>query len=259
MSELALREDRDGVVTVTWNRPEKLNAVNKEMLGVLRQAIDDLRDRDDLRVLLIRGKGRYFTAGIDLMGSTMSKREPNTSTTNLRRDYRVPLHVLFDELEAVEKPVVMAIHGPCLGVGVEMAGACDFRLAAEGARFGLPEIDIGVIAGSGGTSRFTRLCGIGWAKWLGMGEQIDAKTAQIAGFVQAVWPEATFEAEVWAFCQRLVSRPAEVVGAVKLAVELCYDLDRQSGRNIERLVNTPLMMRDNSELVAKVLGRGKKK
>ena len=76
MSELALREDRDGVVTVTWNRPEKLNAVNKEMLGVLRQAIDDLRDRDDLRVLLIRGKGRYFTAGIDLMGSTMSKREP---------------------------------------------------------------------------------------------------------------------------------------------------------------------------------------
>jgi len=259
MSEAALREDRDGVVTVTWNRPEKLNAVNQEMLGVLRGALEDLRDRDDLRVLLIKSTGRYFTAGIDLMGSSMSKKEPKTSTVNLRRDYRVPLHVLFDELEAVEKPIVMAIHAPCLGVGVEMAGACDFRLAAEGARFGLPEIDIGVIAGSGGTSRFTRLCGIGWAKWLGMGEQIDARTAQIAGFVQAVYPQETFDQEVWAFCQRLVSRPAEVIGAVKLAVELCYDLDKQSGRNIERLVNTPLMMRDNSDLVAKVLNKGKKK
>src|SRR6185503_1252432 len=98
MSDVALREDREGVVCVTWNRPEKLNAVNREMLGVLRQAIDDLRERDDLRVLLIRGKGRFFTAGIDLMDGPMD-RKPNASMTSVRRDYRIPLHVLFDELE----------------------------------------------------------------------------------------------------------------------------------------------------------------
>jgi enoyl-CoA hydratase/carnithine racemase len=178
---------------------------------------------------------------------------------NARRDYRRSLHIFFDEMEAVEKPIVMAIHGPCLGLGVEMAGAVDFRLASESARFGLPEIDIGVIAGSGGTSRFTRLCGVGWSKWLSMaGEQIDARTAMMAGFVQAVWPDDTFEEQVWAFCQRLQTRPAEVQGVAKLAVELCYDLDRQQARHVERIVNTPLMMRDNSDLVAKVLGRSKK-
>src|SRR5437868_5913992 len=151
MSEIALREDRDGVAIVTWNRPEKLNAINTEMMGVLRQAVNDLRDREDVRVLLIRGKGRFFTAGIDISEGRLGG-IGTRSMVDLRRDYRIPLHVLFDEIEAIEKPVVMAIHSTCLGVGVEMGGACDIRVAAESARFGLPEIDIGVIAGSGGTS-----------------------------------------------------------------------------------------------------------
>ena len=76
--------------------------------------------------------------------------------------------------------------------------------------------------------------------------------------MQAIYPEETFEDEVWAFCQRLQTRPAEVQGAAKLAVELCYDLDRNSARRVERLVNTPLAMRDNSALVAKVMNRKKK-
>jgi enoyl-CoA hydratase/carnithine racemase len=256
MSEIALREDRDGVAIVTWNRPEKLNAINQEMLDVLRQAVYDLRDREDVRVLLIRGRGRYFTAGMDLTGAVWG---PDMSMLDLRRNYRMPLHVLFDEMEAVEKPVVMAIHGPCLGIGVEMGGACDLRVAAESARFGLPEVDIGVIAGSGGTSRFTRLCGTGFGKWLGMGEKLDAQTALKAGFLQAVWPDDVFEEEALALARRLAERPPEVLGAVKLAVELCYDLDRQQGRNVERIVNTPFMARDNSALVAKVLGKSRRK
>ncbi|HXC40303.1 MAG TPA: enoyl-CoA hydratase/isomerase family protein [Burkholderiales bacterium] len=258
MSELALREDIDGVAIVTWNRPDKLNAINEEMLAVLRQAIEDLRDRDEVRVLLIRGQGRFFTAGMDISGKRTMV-DPKKLMMNVRRDYRIPLHMLFDEMEAIEKPVVMAIHGVCLGVGVEMGGACDLRVAAESARFGLPEVDIGVIAGSGGTSRFTRLCGPGFAKWLGMGEQIDARTAMAAGFVQAIWPDATFQDEALALCKRLADRPADVLGAVKVAVDLCKDLDRQSGRIVERVLNTPLMMRDNSALVEKVLGRKKKK
>jgi enoyl-CoA hydratase len=255
-----LREDRDGVAIVTFNRPKKLNAINKEMLAVVIQAVDDLRERDDLRVLLIKSTGPYFTAGFDIFANKLGdpERHAGQTMTGYRRDYRRPLHMLHDEMEEIEKPIVMAIQGVCLGLGVEMSGSADFRLASENARFGLPEIDIGVIAGSGGTSRFTRLCGIGWSKWLSVaGEQIDARTAQIAGFVQAVYPAETFEDEVWAFCQRLISRPAEVQGVAKLAVELCYDLDRNSARRVERIVNTPLSMRDNRALIRNVMDRKK--
>jgi enoyl-CoA hydratase len=255
------REDKDGVAIVTFTRPEKLNALSKSMRMAISDAVEDVRDRADLRVLLIRSTGRYFTAGVNIQDTTMANPERNAAKTMVeyRRDYRRPTHMVHDELEELEKPVVIAIQGPCLGLGVELAGSCDFRLATPNARFGLPEINVGVIAGSGGTSRFTRLCGIGWSKWLSMaGEQIDAQTAMMAGFVQAIYPVETFEEEVWAFCQRLQTRPAEVQGAVKTAIELCYDLDRNSGRRIERLTNTSLAMRDNSALVDKVMSKGKK-
>jgi enoyl-CoA hydratase len=254
---LVLREDREGIVTLTLNRPDKLNAINQDMRESIRLAVEDLRDDASLRVLLIKANGRFFTAGADVSGMGAPD-GPAPTMPEVRRDYR-KTHLLHDEMEALEKPIVMAIQGPCLGLGVELAGSCDFRLASENARFGLPEVNLGFIAGSGGTSRFTRLCGIGWAKWLSMaGEQLDARTAQIAGFVQAVYPADSFDAEVWAFCQRLVSRPGDVQGVAKLAIELCYDLDREGARHVERIVNTPLMMRDNSALIAKAMSRSKK-
>ncbi|MET0656978.1 MAG: enoyl-CoA hydratase/isomerase family protein [Steroidobacteraceae bacterium] len=260
MSTLALREDRDGVAIVTLNRPEKLNAVNREMQQVIFKAIEDLRERSDLRVLLIRAVGRFFTAGVDIREGAGGADDPTQQTmVELRRSYRRNLHIYLDEMEAIEKPVVMAINGPCLGLGVEISSAADFRLAAQSARFGLPEIDIGVIAGSGGTSRFTRLCGIGWSKWLSVaGEQMDAKTAMMAGFVQAVYPDDQLEEEVWKFCQRLISRPAEVQGVAKIAVDMCYDLDRTGARHLERIVNTPLIKADRTAYIDKVLGKAKK-
>jgi enoyl-CoA hydratase/carnithine racemase len=259
----ALREDKDGVAIVTLNRPQKLNAINPQMRAVIAQAVEDLRDRDDLRVLLIKSTGRYFTAGVDIVGMADPNAEPETGDReqrmlHIRRGYRMG-HKLHDEMESIEKPIVAAIQGPCLGLGVEMTGSMDFRLATENAQFGLPEIDIGVIAGSGGTSRFTRLCGIGWSKWLSVaGEKINAQQAMMAGFVQAIYPVETFEQEVWEFCMRLQTRPAEVQGVAKLAVELCYDLDKENARHVERIVNTPLLMRDRSHLVRKVLDRNKK-
>jgi enoyl-CoA hydratase len=265
MTQQALREDRDQVAIVTLNRPEKLNAITAEMQDVIWQAVDDLRDRDDLRVLLIRTNGRFFTAGIDVGPSTPGSGAdgaaavPEQDMVKVRRGYR-QLHKKIDEMESVEKPIVMAIHAPCLGLGVEISCSADFRLASESAQFGVPEIDIGVIAGSGGLSRFTRLCGIGWSKWLSVaGERIDAHTALMAGFVQAVYPDAEFEERVWAFCQRLCSRPAEVQGVSKLAVDLAYDLDRTGARHMDRIVNTPFLMRDRTELVNKVMSKSRPK
>jgi enoyl-CoA hydratase/carnithine racemase len=257
MSEAALREEKDGLLIVTLNRPEKLNAMNEEMRAVIFGAVDDLRERDDLRALLIRAKGRYFSAGVDVAEEFAKAGEHKGGSMMRMRDYpRRSLHVFLDEMEAVEKPIVMAIHGPCLGFGLEMACSVDIRVAAESARFGLPELDLGFIPASGGVSRITRLCGIGWSKWMNVaGEQLDARTAMTAGLVQAVWPDAEFEQRTLEFCARLISRPVDVQGVAKLSVELAHELDRHSGRNLERLVNTPLAMRDNSALVKKLMAR----
>jgi enoyl-CoA hydratase/carnithine racemase len=253
--EHARREDRDGVAVVTIDRQDKRNALSIAMREVIFQAVDDLRDRDDLRVLLIRAEGAFFTAGIDIVEHQRVFGHDRTMTA-FRRDYRRNIHRFFDEMEAVEKPVVMAINGPCLGLGVEMAGAVDFRLASTDAWFALPEVELGMIAGSGGTSRITRLCGVGWAKWLGVaGERMDAETARIAGLVQAVWPPEEFEDQVWRFCRKLAGRPADAMGVAKLAIDLCHDLDRAGGRTVERIANTPLALRDNTGRTAARLGK----
>jgi enoyl-CoA hydratase len=250
MTQDILREERDGVIVVSLNRPAKRNAMTVAMRQAIFDCVDQLRDRDDLRVLLIRANGPFFTAGIDIVEH--QKLYPPTRTMQeFRRDYRRNIHRHFDEMEMVEKPVVMAINGPCLGLGVEMAGAVDFRLASTEARFGLPEVDLGMIAGSGGTSRIVRLCGVGWAKWMGMaGEQIDAQTALTAGLVQAVWAAEEFEDSVWAFCRKLAGKPVDAQGVAKLAIDLCKDLDRSGGRMVERIANTPLALRDNSQRIA---------
>lgn len=257
MSEDILREDRDGVIVLTLNRPEKRNAMSVAMRQVIFGAVDDLRDNDDLRVLLLRSNSAYFSAGIDIV-EHQQLYPPTRGMQEFRRDYRRNLHRFLDEIEMVEKPVVMAIGGPCLGLGVELAGAADFRLASELARFGLPEIDMGIIAGSGGTSRIVRLCGVGWAKWLGMaGEQIDAGTALAAGLVQAVWPHEQFDAQVWAFCQRLAAKSADAMGVSKLAIDLCKDLDRAGARTVERIANTSLILNENKRLPDRPTGRKK--
>jgi len=143
----------------------------------------------------------------------------------------------------------MAMDGVCLGLGVEMAGAVDFRIASTRAEFGLPEVDMGIVAGSGGTSRIVRLCGVGWAKWLGMaGERIDAETALKAGLVQAVWDTERFDEQVMDFCKRIAAKPADAVGSAKVAIDLCKDLDRAGGRAVERMVNTPLLLDSNKRL-----------
>ena len=248
MTEGIIREERKGVVIVTLDRPAKRNAMTIAMRQAIFAAIDDLRDRDDLRVLLIRANGPVFTAGIDIVEHR--ERFPGTrGMQEFRRDYRRNIHRHLDEMEAVEKPVVMAINGPCLGLGQEMAAAADFRLASAEASFGLPEVAMGIIAGSGGTSRVVRLCGVGWAKWLGMaGEPMDAATALSAGLVQAVWLPEEFDARVDAFCRRLAAKPADAVGSAKLAIDLCRDLDRAGGRTVERLVNTPLILDENKRI-----------
>jgi enoyl-CoA hydratase len=257
MSEQFRREDQDGVITVTFTRDTKLNAVSEEMLDSLRDAVRDLEHRDDLRVLLITGEGRYFTAGIDIGG--LQQAGPLTGTS-LRSNYR-KLHALFDTFETVEKPIVLAAQGPCLGVGVEMASSCDFRLGSDTAHFGLPEVvNLAVIPGSGGISRLTRLVGPHWARWLAMAcENISAEQALNIGFLHRVIPAADFAGESLAFAKKIAQLPAEAVGAAKLAIDAAADSDRVTARNFDRLANTALIQSpDYLAKIAAFAARSKK-
>lgn len=239
MSNILLNES-DNVLEVILDRPEKHHAISDDMLEQLRAAVNLFGARRDLRVLLISSSGgRYFTAGMDVNPELSP--DVGNSTLDGRHWYRTKYHLLFDELESIEKPVVAAHRGICLGGGLEMSLSCDFRLAASSARYGLPEIEIGALPGSGGISRLTRVAGPHWARWLVMaGEQIDAQQALQIGIVHAVYADDEFDQCVKAFCTRLARRPYELLGLAKLSIELATDLDRAQARNVERISNSIL-------------------
>jgi len=243
------RSEQDGVLTVTFTRDAKLNAVSPAMIDGLRAAVDDLGDRDDLKVLVIAAEGRYFTAGIDLNDSGAGGRrgyapDGSFSPRRLRRGYR-GFHLLMDELEAIEKPSVLAAHARCLGVGLEIGASCDFRLAADVASFALPELPtLGVIPGSGGISRVTRLVGPHWGKWLAFGEEVSAELALTMGLVHAVYPAESFSSRVTAFARKLAALPTEAAGVAKIAVDIAASVDRGTARDFDRYANTALLASD---------------
>ena len=253
MSEHVKVIERAELMTVTLNRPEKLNAVNREMTEVLRDAIWTFGDRQDLRVLIIAGVGRYFTAGLDISQAAMDDRlnaEGESRTRiDIRRKYRARYHTLFDELEVIEKPVILAAQGPCLGVGVELAVSCDFRFCTPEAFFGLPEIRIGGIASSGGISRLTRLVGPAWSKWINLaGKNIDAQTARMIGLVHEIYPADEFLDRVEEFALELIALPEEQLGLAKLTVDAVTAEDREKGRHFERLAFSALQGLPGMEL-----------
>jgi enoyl-CoA hydratase len=240
----ALVEVVDGVMTVTLNRPGKLNAISEQTTAILWDAVNRFRVDDAIAVMLIKATGRFFTAGIDLDSRTARGQDVDPGEDNAgyryRRRYREH-HRLYDEMEAIEKPIVVAFHAPTLGAGIEMALSCDFRVAARSATFRLPEVAMGVLPGSGGVSRLTKLVGTGWARWLAMaGREVDADRALAIGLVQEVWDDEVFGAEVQRLVQELAALPREALGLTKLAIDASATADAVSARNIERLANTRL-------------------
>jgi enoyl-CoA hydratase len=244
------RSESDGVLTLTFTRDEKLNAVSPEMVDALREAVTEFGDRKELRVFVIAAEGRYFTAGIDIKqtggmgGKNGYDEDGGFSPRRLRREYR-RFHLIFDDLESIEKPSVLAVHGPCLGVGVELGASCDFRLASTNARFSLPELpNLGLIPGSGGASRVARLVGPHWGKWLAFGEEADAAQALSLGFVHAVYPHEEFRDKVNQFTSKLAALPSEAAGIAKMAVDFAASVDRGTARDFDRFAVTVLSMSD---------------
>ncbi|MET0270771.1 MAG: enoyl-CoA hydratase/isomerase family protein [Sphingomonas sp.] len=240
-----LVEEQDGILIATLNRPDKLNAISADMMGLLEAAVHRFRDADDLKVMLIRSHGRYFSAGADLKGGSRGGVQTRTAS-GIRENHRRGLNGmqrLWDEMEHVEKPIVCAIHATCVGGGLEMALSCDFRLTAKSASFAFPEGLFGVLPASNGVSRLTRLCGPHWARWLIMGNQkADADKALIMGLSHDVLPDEGFDEAALDFCRHLTRQNGEQMGAAKIAIELAAEVGRDMGRHVERMANSALML-----------------
>lgn len=245
-----LTEEVDGILIATLNRPDKLNAISREMMDLLTEAVLRLRDTPELKVMLIRSAGRYFSSGADLRGGNQNIVSPaykeNVSARGIRENHRLNLNnmqQLWDEMEHVEKPIVVAHHAMCVGGGLEMSMSCDFRLAAKSAAYAFPEGLFGVLPASGGVSRLTRLCGPHWARWLIMANKpASADMALTMGLVHQVYEDETFEQEVMDFCRHLAKQNGEQMGAAKVAIELCAEVGRDSARHVERMANSGLML-----------------
>jgi enoyl-CoA hydratase len=254
-----LRSERDGILELVLNRPQKLNALTSQMMRTIRHAVDDLRDRADLKVMLIRAKGRYFCAGADLVEGDGEGygHSATRARTGVRTTMKGGMQMLYEEMERVEKPIVVAHHATCVGGGLEMSLSCDFRLAARSAAYHFPEMGHGMLPLSGGISRLARICGPHWTKWMTVAnEKVSAERALIMGLVHDIYPDETFEEDVWAFCMRLAEKPPEAVAVGKLAVELAADLASDQARQLERLTFSTLIFgNEHHELMAHMQAR----
>lgn len=234
----------DGAILIaTLNRPDKLNALSAETMSLFETAVHRFRDTPELKVMLIRATGRYFCAGADLRGGDST---PARSGSAIRERHRLQLHGMhriYDEMEHIEKPFVVAHHAACVGGGLELSLSCDFRLAAKSASYAFPEGKMGVLPASNGVSRLARIIGTHWTRYLIMANlPASADKALIMGLVHEVFPDESFQDDAMKFCRHLAQQNGEQMGTAKIAIELAHDVGLAQARNVERMANSALML-----------------
>lgn len=207
-----LYEKSGGIATITINRPKALNALNEETIPEFLSSLEDAEKDENVRVIVITGAGeKAFCAGLDL--KTVMDISVIKAVETSRLGQKLTLAI-----EELGKPVIAAINGYALGGGLELAMACDIRIASENARIGQTEVNVGLIPGWGGTQRLPRLVGKGIAKELVFtGKMIDAKTAERIGLINMVVPPEKLKSAVEELSKVIMSKPPI---AIKLAKEL---------------------------------------
>jgi enoyl-CoA hydratase len=221
---LTRTEGRVGIVQL--NRPKVLNALNKHLMGELMAALEDFDNDSDIGCLIIAGNERAFAAGADI--TEMAAATPVSMLDNPFIDY-------WDRLRRISKPVVAAVSGYALGGGCELAMACDMIVAGETARFGQPEINIGVIPGAGGTQRITRAVGKSLAMEIVLnGRFLTADEALQHGLVNRVFPAEVLMEEAVKFAAEIAARAPVALRMGKEAVNAAFEMSLQSGLAHER-------------------------
>ena len=211
----------EGVLTITFNRPQVLNALNSATMSELSTAIDEAEHDVDVRCIILTGAGdKAFVAGADINELRAIPDGPEGAEFARRGQ-----DILF-RIENLSKPVIVAINGYALGGGCELAMACDIRIAAETAKLGQPEINLGIIPGYGGTQRLPRLVGKGQAKWLVLsGEAISAQEALRIGLVDRVVAAGELMAICRDLARRIAAKPPIAVALAKSAINVGTETD----------------------------------
>ncbi len=224
-------EREDFIVTLTVNRPKALNALNRKTLTELSRAFFEFRHDQDARVLIITGAGdKAFVAGADIAEMAAMSQEEAEEFARLGQN-------LTAAIEAVPKAVIAAVNGYALGGGCELAMACDFILASDNARFGQPEVKLGLIPGFGGTQRLARIVGRAVAKQLIFtGDLVDAPRALQLGLANAIYPQGELLAGARAIAQSIAEKGPLAVGAAKRALNRGYDLTLEVGMEFEAML-----------------------
>jgi enoyl-CoA hydratase/carnithine racemase len=212
---IVLSEDRGAVRHVVLNRPEKRNALNRELIGALREAFEAAAADDGVACVVVRGAGPMFSAGLDFAALGALAADPS-QVHALRR----PILETWNLLEEMRKPTIAQIHGACLGGAMELALACDLRTMAADAIIGVPETRIGLIPDVGGSSRLPSIVGLGRAKELVMASKlVDGTEAERIGLVNRVAPAAELEATTDALAGELLACAPVAVAHAKRVLD----------------------------------------
>jgi len=228
----AIRVAENGAIaTITLDRPAVLNALNAALLSELARALADLDARADIRAIVITGSGeKAFAAGADI-GELNAL--PNAGAGAEKA--RIGQHIT-ERIESLSKPVIAAVNGFALGGGCELAMACDIRIASENAKFGQPEVNLGLIPGYGGSQRSTRLVGKGMALYLCLtGEIVDAREALRIGLVERVVPLAGLMDEAHRIAAAIASKAPLAIAACKRAIHRGAHLSLADALEVEAM------------------------
>ena len=217
----------EGVAIVTLNRPAVLNALSSEFFTEFNDFLDDLEKRMDIRVLVITGEGKAFVAGADI--AEMSAMDPAQALAYSRKGQDT-----FLRLGKLEIPVIAAVNGYTLGGGCELAMACDFRIAGKNAKFGQPELSLGLIPGYAGTQRLSRLTGLGNALYMILTtDMLGAEDALRVGLVQKVVEQEQLMDEVRAMAKKIAANGSEAVKKAKEMIRIGNAMPFSDACNME--------------------------
>ncbi|MBK5933249.1 short chain enoyl-CoA hydratase [Rhodovulum imhoffii] len=237
-------EIEDHIALIRLNRPDALNALNAELLGELADAVTQADANDKVRCIVLTGSEKAFAAGADIREMSTKSFVDVFSEDLFTRETEAIL--------ACRKPIIAAVSGYALGGGCELAMICDFIIAADTAKFGQPEINLGVVAGIGGTQRLTRF--VGKSKSMDMhltGRFMDAEEAERAGLVSRVVPAKKLMEEAMGAAQKIAEKSALTVKAVKESVNRSYETTLREGLLFERrMFNALFATEDQTEGMA---------
>ena len=244
MTDHLLVEEKDGVAVLTMNRPDRLNALSGEMLEALVENCQRLAVDRSIGCVVITGSAKAFAAGADI-----KEMQPKSYMDAYMEDF---ITANWERVTRCRKPVIAAVNGYALGGGCELAMMCDFILAGDGAKFGQPEINLGVIPGSGGTQRLTRFVGKSKAMEMVLtARMMDAEEAERSGLVSRIVPSDDLVEEAVKVATRIAELSRPSVMMVKEAVNKSYESMMREGVMFERrLFHSLFATEDQSEGMA---------